>query len=192
MSLQTEFAFTLPRGYLDESGDVHREGTMRLATARDEILPLRDPRVQGNEAYLSVILLSRVVTALGTLPSVNTGTVEGMFATLQFRHERMRAAADSPYAAATDLAELLVARGTPFREAHSIVGSLVRRALEGEASLVDLVTADERLGRDAAALLAPGVSVTRRTTPGGAGPAAVAVQLGRFRGRLAADAERLA
>ena len=118
--------------------------------------------------------------------------VEGMIATLQFRHERMRAAADSPYAAATDLAELLVARGTPFREAHSIVGSLVRRALEGEASLVELVTADERLGRDAAALLAPGVSVTRRTTPGGAGPAAVAVQLGRFRGRLAADAERLA
>ncbi len=118
--------------------------------------------------------------------------VEGMFATLQFRHERMRAAADSPYSAATDLAELLVARGTPFREAHAIVGSLVRRALEGEASLAELVTADDRLGRDAAALLAPGVSVTRRTTPGGAGPAAVAVQLGRFRGRVAADAERLA
>ena len=81
MTLQTEFAFCLPRGYLDESGEVHRDGTMRLATARDEILPLRDPRVQGNEAYLSVILLSRVVTGLGTLPAVTTGTVEGMFAT---------------------------------------------------------------------------------------------------------------
>jgi hypothetical protein len=76
----TEFAFTLPVGYLDDSGTAHREGRMRLATARDEILPLRDPRVQDNEAYLTVILLSRVITSLGSLGSVNPGVVEGMFA----------------------------------------------------------------------------------------------------------------
>jgi hypothetical protein len=79
-AVRTEFAFTLPVGYLDEDGTLHREGRMRLATARDEILPLRDPRVQDNEAYLTVILLSRVVVALGSLGSVNPGVVEGMFA----------------------------------------------------------------------------------------------------------------
>src|SRR5713226_5051087 len=79
-SVRTEFAFTLPVGYLDDSGALHREGRMRLATARDEILPLRDPRVQDNEAYLTVILLSRVITSLGTLSAINPGVVEGMFA----------------------------------------------------------------------------------------------------------------
>ena len=79
-SLRTEFAFTLPVGYLDDSGTLHREGRMRLATARDEILPLRDPRVQDNEAYLTVILLGRVITSLGTLSAINPGVVEGMFA----------------------------------------------------------------------------------------------------------------
>jgi hypothetical protein len=78
--LRTEFAFVLPRGFVDESGTVHREGVMRLATARDEILPQRDPRVRENEAYLTVLLLSRVVTRLGTLSSINAGTIEGMFA----------------------------------------------------------------------------------------------------------------
>jgi hypothetical protein len=78
--VRTEFAFTLPVGYLDDNGTAHREGRMRLATARDEILPLRDPRVQDNEAYLTVILLSRVITALGTLDVVNPGVIEGMFA----------------------------------------------------------------------------------------------------------------
>ena len=63
-SVRTEFAFTLPVGYLDDSGTLHREGRMRLATARDEIMPLRDPRVQDNEAYLTVILLGRVITSL--------------------------------------------------------------------------------------------------------------------------------
>lgn len=79
-SLRTEFAFELPRGYVDAAGTVHREGVMRLATARDEILPLRDPRVQENEAYLTVLLLSRVVTRLGSLPEISTDVVEGMFA----------------------------------------------------------------------------------------------------------------
>jgi hypothetical protein len=79
-ALRTEFAFALPRGFVDESGTVHREGVMRLATARDEILPQRDPRVRENEAYLTVLLLSRVVTRLGTLSSINAGTIEGMFA----------------------------------------------------------------------------------------------------------------
>ena len=78
--LRTEFAFVLPRGYVDESGTVHREGVMRLATARDEILPQRDPRVRENEAYLTVILLSRVITRLGSLARIDPGIVEGMFA----------------------------------------------------------------------------------------------------------------
>jgi hypothetical protein len=78
--LRTEFPFVLPRGYVDEAGGLHREGSMRLATARDEILPLRDPRVRENEAYLTVILLSRVVVRLGSLVQVTPQVVEGMFA----------------------------------------------------------------------------------------------------------------
>jgi len=79
-ALRTEFAFALPRGFVDDAGTVHRDGVMRLATARDEILPQRDPRVRENEAYLTVLLLSRVITRLGTLSSINAGTIEGMFA----------------------------------------------------------------------------------------------------------------
>jgi hypothetical protein len=79
-ALRTEFAFELPRGYVDDKGTVHRSGTMRLATARDELVPLRDVRVQENPAYLSVVLLSRVITQLGTIPSVHDGIVEQMFA----------------------------------------------------------------------------------------------------------------
>ncbi len=78
--LQTEFPFTLPRGYVDADGNLHREGVMRLATAGDEILPLKDPRVQANPAYLVVIVLSRVLTRLGRLPDVNPKVVEGLFA----------------------------------------------------------------------------------------------------------------
>ena len=79
-SIRTEFEFVLPRGYLDAEGNLHREGVMRLATAGDEILPLRDPRVQSNSAYLVVILLSRVITRLGSLDAINPKVVEGLFA----------------------------------------------------------------------------------------------------------------
>ena len=79
-ALRTEYAFVLPRGYVDGSGTVHREGVMRLATARDEIIPQRDPRVRENEAYLTVLLLSRVITKLGSLGQVHTGVIEGLFA----------------------------------------------------------------------------------------------------------------
>ena len=78
-SSTTSVAFTLPRGYIDADGGVHRDGEMRLATAADEILPLRDPRVESNPAYLTVILLSRVVTRLGTLDAVNPHVIEGLF-----------------------------------------------------------------------------------------------------------------
>jgi argininosuccinate lyase len=118
--------------------------------------------------------------------------LSGMIATVDVRVERMQAAADSPYAAATDLAEYLVANGTPFRDAHAVVGALVRRALGGEASLAALVEAEPSLGPEAAKLLEPGMAVTRRTTPGGAGPGPVATQLARFRDQLAADRTRVA
>ncbi|WP_406120929.1 hypothetical protein [Streptomyces sp. NBC_00989] len=79
-TLRTEFPFQLPRGYVDESGTVHQDGVMRLATARDELVPLRDVRVQENPAYLSVVLLGRVITRLGSVPMVHDGIVENMFA----------------------------------------------------------------------------------------------------------------
>lgn len=77
---QTEYEFTLPLGYADGEGNLHREGVMRLATAGDEILPLKDPRVQSNEAYLILILLSRVVTRLGSVAQVNPKVIEGLYA----------------------------------------------------------------------------------------------------------------
>lgn len=79
MSFQTEFEFSLPHGFVDEEGNLHKEGVIRLATAADEILPLKDPRVQANPAYLSVILLSRVVSKLGSLPAVNPRIIEGLY-----------------------------------------------------------------------------------------------------------------
>jgi hypothetical protein len=78
--LQTEYEFTLPLGYVDGEGNLHREGVMRLATAADEILPLKDPRVQTNQAYLILILLARVVTRLGSLAQVNPKVIEGLYA----------------------------------------------------------------------------------------------------------------
>lgn len=80
MSYPTEFEFSLPRGYLDPDGTRHVEGRMRLATARDEIESLQDPRVQANESYLPVVLLSRVIIALGDLPSIHPTIIEGLFA----------------------------------------------------------------------------------------------------------------
>jgi hypothetical protein len=80
MAFQTEIPFTLPKGYVGSEGILHREGVMRLATAADEILPMKDPRVQQNPAYLTVILLSRVVTKLGSLGDVHPGVIEGLYA----------------------------------------------------------------------------------------------------------------
>jgi len=80
MGFQTEIQFRLPRGYMDEDGTLHHEGVMRLATAADEILPLKDPRVQSNPAYLTVIVLSRVVTKLGGLGDVNPRIIENLYA----------------------------------------------------------------------------------------------------------------
>ncbi len=85
---KTEYEFSLPRGFVDREGNVHREGTMRLATAMDEIIPLNDMRVQRNRAYLIIVLLSRVVTRLGDLSEVHTGVIENLFASdLRFLEE---------------------------------------------------------------------------------------------------------
>jgi hypothetical protein len=93
MAFRTEIEFTLPKGYLDGDGVLHRQGVMRLATAADEILPLKDPRVQQNPAYLTIIVLARVITRLGSLADVNTKIVEGLFAAdlnyLQALYERI-------------------------------------------------------------------------------------------------------
>jgi hypothetical protein len=98
-SLRTEHAFTLPRGYVDARGTVHRTGTMRLATARDEIEPLRDPAVRQNEAYLTVLLLARVITRIGDATEVTPALVEGLFAAdfdhLQRLYERINSDGDS-------------------------------------------------------------------------------------------------
>ncbi len=79
MSFRTEYEFELPKGYVDENGNLHRRGTMRLATAADEILPMRDQRVQQNPGYLTIILLARVITKLGDLRAIDTKTIEKMF-----------------------------------------------------------------------------------------------------------------
>lgn len=79
MAFQTEYEFTLPRGYVDKDGNLHKKGVMRLATAADEIVPMRDPRIQQNPSYLTIVLLSRVITNLGTLSSIDTGVIENLF-----------------------------------------------------------------------------------------------------------------
>jgi hypothetical protein len=111
---QTEIEFELPRGYVDGTGTLHRHGVMRLATAADEILPLRDPRVTGNEAYLTVIVLARVITRLGSLGDIHTGVIEGLFAGdlayLQRLYERFNAGEESASAARTP-----VTNGSPLR-----------------------------------------------------------------------------
>lgn len=80
-ALQTEFEFTLPKGYVDDEGTVHRDGRMRLATAADEIQPLNDPRVQENGSYMTIVLLARVVTKLGTVEEVTPEVIESLFVT---------------------------------------------------------------------------------------------------------------
>jgi hypothetical protein len=91
MALQTEFQFVLPKGYVDGEGNVHRDGVMRLATAKDEIAPLQDFRVQANRAYLVIILLSRVITKLGSLKSITPNIIEDLFSSdLAFLQEFYR------------------------------------------------------------------------------------------------------
>jgi hypothetical protein len=97
--MQTEIAFTLPMGYVDAHGQTHRQGTMRLATARDEIEPLRDVQVRANGAYLSVLLLARTVTRIGSVTEVTPEVVESLFAAdfdhLQRLYERVNSDGDA-------------------------------------------------------------------------------------------------
>jgi argininosuccinate lyase len=164
-----------------KAGRVIGNLTGLLATLKG--LPLsynRDLQEDKEPLFDAVDQLSLALTA-----------VTGLYATLAFDLDRMRQAADWPFAGATDLAELLVERGVPFREAHALVGALVRDSLERHVPLTELVAAHPDLGAEAADLLEPGRSVSRRRTPGGAGPDPVAAQLQRFERRLALDAERL-
>jgi len=98
-TLRTQYAFTLPRGYVDASGAVHREGVMRLATARDELEPLRDPAVRENEAYLTVLLLARVILRIGDQTIITPELVEGLYAAdcdlLQRLYERIISNSDA-------------------------------------------------------------------------------------------------
>jgi argininosuccinate lyase len=117
--------------------------------------------------------------------------LSGLLSTVTINAQRMQDAANGSSVAAVDLAEWLVEQGMPFRQAHSVVGGLVHDSLERHVPLAELVEAHPALGAEAVALLEPGVAVTRRTTPGGAGPAAVEVQIGRFDRRLDADRIRV-
>ena len=146
-------------------------------------LPLsynRDLQEDKEPLFDAVAQSALALTALG-----------GLLSTVRFHTDRMEAAADAPASAAVDLAEFLVAAGTPFREAHVLVGGLVRDSIERGVPLGELVEAHPQLGGEAAALLEPGVPVTRRTTPGGAGPKPVAEQLARYRVHLEAEEERI-
>jgi argininosuccinate lyase len=145
-------------------------------------LPLaynRDLQEDKEPLFDAVDQVERSLEALG-----------GLMATVTFDAQAMAQAADVPTAAATDLAEWLVEKGMPFRRAHELVGGVVRESLQRRVPLVELVAAHPSLGAEAVALLEPGVSVTRRTTPGGAGPGPVALQLERFASALRSDAER--
>jgi len=128
--------------------------------------------------------VAQVTTALVAL--------RGVYQTATWNEDRMQAAADSQAASAIDLAELLVEQGMPFRQAHALVGGLVRESLERHVPLVELVEAHPDLGETAVELLEPGVAVTRRRTPGGAGPGPVGEQAERFARRLEVDRTRLA
>ncbi|MDQ1394415.1 MAG: argininosuccinate lyase [Acidimicrobiaceae bacterium] len=147
-------------------------------------LPLaynRDLQEDKEPLFDSFEQVNRCLLALG-----------GLLTTATFDTVRMQQAADTPTVAAVDLAEWLVGRGKPFREAHQVVGALVRDSLARRVPLAELVEAHPDLGTEALALLDPGVAVSRRTTPGGAGPDAVADQLKRYTHQLSVDASRLA
>ena len=147
-------------------------------------LPLaynRDLQEDKEPLFDAVTQVRRVLRAL-----------TGLVATVQWQHERMQAAADGPAAAAVDLAEMLVERGMPFRQAHALVAGLVRESVARHVPLVELVQAHPDLGDAGARLLEPGVPVTRHTTPGGAGPGPVARQLEQFGRRTELDRARLA
>jgi len=120
------------------------------------------------------------------------GALSGLYRTLRFDTERMGVAASSPFAAATDLAELLVRDGMPFRDAHAVVGALVRRALDDGTPLVELVRGEPALGERGAALVEGGASAVHRTSPGGGGPGPVAVQRRRLGERIAEARSRRA
>jgi argininosuccinate lyase len=120
------------------------------------------------------------------------GAMAGLYRTIRFDSARMARAADSPYAAAIDLAELLVVDGLPFRDAHAVVGAIVRRSLDEGVAMDELVRAEPRLGERGVALLQPGRAVRQRTTPGGAGPVPVAEQRARLATRLAQERARRA
>jgi argininosuccinate lyase len=126
-----------------------------------------------------------------TQVSLALDALRGVYETVTWHEERMQAAADGPAAAAIDLAEMLVTHGMPFRQAHALVGGLVRDSLERHVPLAELVAAHPDLGEAALELLEPGVAVSRRRTPGGAGPGPVAEQSERFTRRLEVDRARL-
>jgi len=146
-------------------------------------LPLaynRDLQEDKEPLFDAVLQVTRALIAL-----------RGVYDTVTWNEERMQAAADGPAAAAIDLAEMLVEHGMPFRAAHALIGALVRDSLERHVPLVELVAAHPELGDAAVELLEPGVAVTRRRTPGGAGPGPVAEQMDRFTRRREVDRTRL-
>lgn len=124
--LQTDFEFQLPRGFVDSNGNLHREGIMRLSNAADEITPLQDPRVQRNGAYLGIIVLSRVITRLGSLPDVNPGVIEKMFAAdvsyLQEFYERINGSGSSEVDLECPHCERTFKVGEPELRRESCVG----------------------------------------------------------------------
>ena len=164
-----------------KSGRLIGNLTGLLATLKS--LPLaynRDLQEDKEPVFDSIDQISRALTAFA-----------GLYATLEFRPQRMQLSADNPLGAATDLAEFLVRGGMPFREAHSVVGAVVRSAVDGDLDLVELVEKDPQLGPEAAKLLAPGVSVRQRTTPGSGGPDAVRDQGVRLSAALQKRRQRL-
>ncbi|MEL7156093.1 MAG: argininosuccinate lyase [Actinomycetota bacterium] len=164
-----------------KSGRLIGNLTGLLATMKN--LPLaynRDLQEDKEPLFDSVDQIQRALVALG-----------GLLATATFRTEAMAAAADSDGPLATDLAETLVVSGTPFRQAHAIVGELVRRSLAEDTPLVELAADHVLLGEPIRALFEPGAGVARRRSPGGGGPDAVAAQLEHLQQRMAADRARL-